>query len=338
MGLPNSRQGARKVMFLAGFLLSCMLQLVPAQFQPQLPLTPEPIDPFLGKDVKLSLRNAPRQFAQCQWFRQSRSGRVENIFTQFGQRQPEKGPGHTGRETLRDGCSLYIARLTQSDAANYTVVIQLDPDQQTGQGQQFVGRNLSESYYLQISNLMSINLNPQRPVQGQDLTLTPQNAPKQLSFCKWVIHPRGGQEKVLEYDPEDTDQQSLSQGRTTLRQDCTLHIRQLDVSDTGNYTVKIESLLNQQQQPGQGTFPREPEIGDFQVHKGQIYLDVLRQSGHDPQKGHGSQKGRASASLTYSAAVVAGTLLGSLAWADALMPIFSGLFCSLTSLRRKVIP
>lgn len=129
-----------------------MLQLVPAQFQPQLSLTPEPIEPFLGKDVKLSLRNAPRQFAQCQWFRQSRSGRVENIFTQFGQRQPEKGPGHTGRETLRDGCSLYIARLTQSDAANYTVVIQLDTDQQTGQGQQFVGRNLSESYYLQISS------------------------------------------------------------------------------------------------------------------------------------------------------------------------------------------
>uniref|UniRef100_A0A670IVD3 Immunoglobulin V-set domain-containing protein n=1 Tax=Podarcis muralis TaxID=64176 RepID=A0A670IVD3_PODMU len=85
-----------------------------------------PIEPFLGKDVKLSLRNAPRQFAQCQWFRQSRSGRVENIFTQFGQRQPEKGPGHTGRETLRDGCSLYIARLTQSDAANYTNNVSLD--------------------------------------------------------------------------------------------------------------------------------------------------------------------------------------------------------------------
>ncbi|XP_033014240.1 carcinoembryonic antigen-related cell adhesion molecule 3-like [Lacerta agilis] len=334
MGLPNSRQGAQKAMLLTGFLLSCMLQLVPAQFQPQLSLTPEPHDPLVGRDVKLSLEGAPRQFVQCQWFRQSRSGRAEQIFTHFGQsqRQPERGRGHTGRETLRDGCSLYITRLTQSDTGNYTVVMQIDQNQQTGQGQQFLGRNYSVSYYLHISSLISIILNPQRPVQGQDLTLTPQNAPKQFSFCHWLILSSRGNEKVLEYNPKDRDQQSSSQDRVTLRRDCSLQIRQLDISDTGNYTVRIESPLDQQQQPGQGTFPQEPQEGNIQVHKGQLYIDVLRQSGHDPQKG------RAPGSLTYSAAVVAGTVLGSLAWADALTPVFSGLFCSLTSRKRKVVP
>ncbi|XP_034976833.2 pregnancy-specific beta-1-glycoprotein 8 [Zootoca vivipara] len=325
MGLPNSRQGAQKVMLLAGFLLSCMLQFAPAQSQSQLSLTPEPNDPLMGKDVKLSLKGAPQQFTQCQWFRQSHSGRAENIFTHFGeqtQRPLVKGRGHTGRETLKDKCSLYISRLTQSDKGNYTVVIQ---DQQTG-------RNYSVSYYLRISNLISIILNPQRPEPGQDLTLTPQNAPREFNFCKWVIHPSSRKEKVLEYSPGGGDQQNPSQDRATLKSDCSLHIRQLDNSDTGNYTVEIESSLKQQQQPGQGTSPQEPEGGDYQIHKGQLYLDVLRQSAH------GSQKGRASASLTYSAAVVAGTLFGSLAWADALVPVFSGLFCSLTSLSRKVAP
>ncbi|XP_061452656.1 pregnancy-specific glycoprotein 22-like isoform X1 [Rhineura floridana] len=334
MGLHSSRQGSLKALLLTGFILSCVLQLVPAQRR--LSVMVEPSNPKVGQNITLTLWGSPSSFVQCQWSRETRSGGSGTIATYSPQSrdQQRQGSAYSGRETVYRNCSLHITRLTQLDTGNYTVEIEEAPVQQPDQEQDTEGKVHRASVYLQVSDYIPIQVTskPLRPSLNQEVTLTPQNVPAQFDLCRWIIQTHTNtREKVLLYIPRQTVQQSSPQERKTVREDCSLHIALLAASDTGNYTVQIEVPVNRQQEPWKEIVTQKPERRDSQVYMGHIYLKPLQQSDKEPHKG-------GSASLSYSAGVIAGALFGSLAWAGTLRSLFSELFCSFVSLRPKVLP
>ncbi|XP_061452657.1 carcinoembryonic antigen-related cell adhesion molecule 19-like isoform X2 [Rhineura floridana] len=171
---------------------------------------------------------------------------------------------------------------------------------------------------------LSVMVEPSNPKVGQNITLTLWGSPSSFVQCQWSRETRsGGSGTIATYSPQSRDQQrqgSAYSGRETVYRNCSLHITRLTQLDTGNYTVEIEEAPVQQ--------PDQEQDTEGKVHRASVYLQV---SDKEPHKG-------GSASLSYSAGVIAGALFGSLAWAGTLRSLFSELFCSFVSLRPKVLP
>lgn len=357
MGLPSISRGPLKAIMLAGVVLGCMMQLV--QAQSRFFVTKEPEHPKVGQEVTLIPRGIPGQVNLCQWFRDSTSGRSGEIlsYTPFLKQSNQKpqqdldknyqnsnGSAYTGRETLYRNCSLRIQKLTAQDTGNYTIVLETVASQSGQEGQSDV-QALEAVIYLQIeaaAQRINVNADVQFPKPGQSITLTPQVNLRQITFCQWSIQSRSGHSKpILRQIPGQQVEQVDSdyRGRTTLRDACALTLTQLRTSDTNNYTVTIRAPVQQHGQPQQPQNPQQPQRpqqpGQWdhnqeehdREYTGHVYLNIAEK--------HTGTKG-GSASLSYSAGIIAGGLFGSLAWADSLMSLFSALFGSFASWRPKL--
>ncbi|XP_053123633.1 uncharacterized protein LOC128332883 [Hemicordylus capensis] len=313
MALPTSPRGSPKALILAGFLLSCVFsQLVPAQNQIRFSVDVKPPNPSAGQDVTFSLRNIPSPLIECSWTRDSPSGRSDEILAQntSDPRRQIRGSGHTGRETLGPDCSLHIRELRKTDKGNYTVNILVQGNQNSGKGtsqQQPV--EAFQTVYLSVSSWIQIQItsNPPHPKPGHNITLIQERIPQQFDSCVWSKRSLSGtQEEIFDYHQEEEEWKqkgSSARRRVKVLQDCSLHITNAVSADTGNYTVTAEVPVTKGQ--GQGE--------DFQQYKGYLVLKIAEQAG-----GKEPQRPGNSASLSYSARVLLGVLLGSLAWAETL--------------------
>ncbi|XP_054854785.1 carcinoembryonic antigen-related cell adhesion molecule 19-like isoform X2 [Eublepharis macularius] len=119
---------------------------------------------------------------------------------------------------------------------------------------------------------ISIILEPPKPQEGQDVTLSVQGGPQQLKLCEWSRDIRkGGLETILEYNPNKSPQQrngTAFSGRETVRADCSLRITKLRQSDEGNYSVIIEGASTRQQPP------QKPDQEPDEFFEGSVYLQV----------------------------------------------------------------
>uniref|UniRef100_A0A674J4C2 Ig-like domain-containing protein n=1 Tax=Terrapene triunguis TaxID=2587831 RepID=A0A674J4C2_9SAUR len=84
-----------------------------------------------------------------------------------------------------------------------------------------------------------------RPEVGGDVSLAPQNLPQDVLVCSWYRSATTHESsRILTYYPPPAPDQipgPAHTGRETAGPGCTLHIAGLTLSDTGNYTVLIQS-------------------------------------------------------------------------------------------------
>uniref|UniRef100_A0A8C3T1V4 Ig-like domain-containing protein n=1 Tax=Chelydra serpentina TaxID=8475 RepID=A0A8C3T1V4_CHESE len=100
---------------------------------------------------------------------------------------------------------------------------------------------------------VSIVLTPPSPVVGRGVSLAPHNPPQDLVTCNWYRSATSDENsRILSYYPGPPPVQSNGSahtGRETAGPGCALTIAGLTLSDTGNYTVRIESPTS----PGLGS-------------------------------------------------------------------------------------
>uniref|UniRef100_A0A674J6X5 Ig-like domain-containing protein n=1 Tax=Terrapene triunguis TaxID=2587831 RepID=A0A674J6X5_9SAUR len=92
-----------------------------------------------------------------------------------------------------------------------------------------------------------IVLTPRSPEVGGDVSLAPQNLPQDVLVCSWYRSATTHESsRILTYYPPPAPDQipgPAHTGRETAGPGCTLHIAGLTLSDTGNYTVLIQTRL-----------------------------------------------------------------------------------------------
>ncbi|XP_065276571.1 carcinoembryonic antigen-related cell adhesion molecule 6-like [Emys orbicularis] len=92
---------------------------------------------------------------------------------------------------------------------------------------------------------VTIIITPLSPMVGGDVSLAPQNLPQDVLVCSWYRSATTHESsRILTYYPPPAPDQipgPAHTGRETAGPGCTLHIAGLTLSDTGNYTVLIQS-------------------------------------------------------------------------------------------------
>ncbi|XP_053866832.1 carcinoembryonic antigen-related cell adhesion molecule 3 [Malaclemys terrapin pileata] len=95
---------------------------------------------------------------------------------------------------------------------------------------------------------VTIVLTPPSPVVGGGVSLAPQPPPQGFTSCSWYRSATADEtSRILSYyllTPPVQINGSVHTGRETAGPGCVLNIAGLTLSDTGNYTVKIESNTN----------------------------------------------------------------------------------------------
>ncbi|XP_043391459.1 carcinoembryonic antigen-related cell adhesion molecule 16 isoform X1 [Chelonia mydas] len=245
--IPHRPGGPWTGILLAASVLGSCLQPAPAQTPVTIVLTPP--SPAVGGGVSLAPQNPPQDLVSCSWYRSATTDETSRILTYYPGPPPGQtnGSAHTGRETAGPGCALHIAGLTLNDTGNYTVQI-LSP---TGPRLATVHLPVSASVLgscLQpapAQTPVTIVLTPPSPAVGGGVSLAPQPAPQDFLLCSWYRSDNtDGSSRILNYIPGTSPVQtngSAHTGRETAGPGCALHIAGLTLSDTGNYTVQIQS-------------------------------------------------------------------------------------------------
>ncbi|XP_044291281.1 uncharacterized protein LOC123026093 [Varanus komodoensis] len=333
MSPPRSQRATQTAVLLAGFLVSCALQVVTAQ--QRFFVVPRPQHPKWGQNVTLSLQEdqVTGQIVECSWNRASRPG-SPGLSLSYSRNKPQDRLANSKdkRVTLNENCSLNIAKLRFSDSGNYSVTFQTAPERQHTPDQA-QGNTYMRFYNLSIPDprLVPVIAKPQSPKEGQEVTLTIERGPKQVFLCEWYKGTSPDTDKIFQsYTRGQKFQQNQQRGRVSVQEDCSLVLRELTTSDASSYTVRIEAPLKDEQNPTE-TDNLEHRL-NAEVYRGQVSLQVVSES----TKNNGHKSG--SASLSYSAGILTAALLGCLAWTDHLMNIFSMLSCPFTCLRSRQLP
>lgn len=108
--------------FFAGCILSCLLQLVPAQ--ENLTVVSVPEHPIQGQSILLNAKNMREAFEQCEWTHPSGN---KIIFTPDSKLTPTNAPQVV---VVHRNCSLSIKNLRSSDQGRYTVKVTFPPAKQ----------------------------------------------------------------------------------------------------------------------------------------------------------------------------------------------------------------
>ncbi|XP_044857585.1 carcinoembryonic antigen-related cell adhesion molecule 5-like isoform X2 [Mauremys mutica] len=100
---------------------------------------------------------------------------------------------------------------------------------------------------------VTIVLTPPSPVVGGGVSLAPQPTPQDFVLCYWYRSATPAvNNRILTYLPKPSQQNGPAHtGRETAGPGCVLHIAGLTLSDTGNYTVEIQTETSS----GLGTVP-----------------------------------------------------------------------------------
>ncbi|XP_032634726.1 cell adhesion molecule CEACAM21-like [Chelonoidis abingdonii] len=98
-----------------------------------------------------------------------------------------------------------------------------------------------------------VTITPASPALGGNVSLAPQNVAQNFTSCNWHRSTTADEtSRILTYFPPPNPVQHngpAHTGRETAGPGCALHIAGLTLSDTGNYTVQVQSRTS----PGLGT-------------------------------------------------------------------------------------
>ncbi|ETE59566.1 hypothetical protein L345_14701, partial [Ophiophagus hannah] len=292
----RSHSGSQTAIFLAGCILSCFLQLVPAQ--ENLTVVSVPEHPIQGQSILLNVKeNVQEAFEQCEWTQPSGVKITFRHDTKFTS-------ANTSQVVVHQNCSLTLKNMRPSDQGRYTVKITVLPvKQQEARGQViYIG-----SIYLTLCDEQQIRINvkPTSPKVGQDVLLTPQGIPGKYDFCQWNQRTKSGVSKEFQDSGQEPNKQQDQQQK--IKQGCSLHLTQLSDTDSGDYSIYVEVL------PGQNSAKEKGNREEMKCYRSQAQLKVTHER-------------NGLTSVKYSAGILAVALLGSLTWASSLslVPLLFG--------------
>ncbi|CAM4697924.1 unnamed protein product [Lepidochelys olivacea] len=255
--IPHRPGGPWTGIFLAASILGSYLQPAPAQTPTPVTIVLTPPSPAVGGGVSLAPPNPPQDFTSCSWYRSATADGNSQILTYNPGPPPVQtnGLAHTGRETAGLDCSLHIAGLMLNDTGSYTVQIQSPTSPVLTTVHLPVSASVLGSCLqpAPAQTPVTIVLTPPSPAVGGGVSLAPQNQPQDFTSCSWYRSDNtDASSRILSYFPGPPPVQtngSAHTGRETAGPGCALHIAGLRLSDTGNYTVDIQSPTS----PGLGT-------------------------------------------------------------------------------------
>ncbi|XP_058052083.1 uncharacterized protein LOC131204638 [Ahaetulla prasina] len=288
----RSQMGPQTALFLAGCILSGLLQLVAAQGN--LTVASVPKHPIQGQSIILNPMNIREGSVQCEWTQPSGNKIIFASGTKLNTANASQVV------VVHQNCSLTIKNLRSSDRGMYTVRVTVPPAKQQGtEPEVYVG-----FISLIFCDEIHITINTTSPLVGQHVTLSPRGIPDTFNFCQWKQKTQSGVEKVFQNFGEVSPNKQQNQ-QQTIKRGCTLHLNQITVADSGNYSVYVNVSSNQNS--GKGTGTRQQNT----CYQSQMQLRV-RTSG--------------SAAVKYSTGIIAGALLGSLTWTSSLslVPLLFG--------------
>ncbi|CAM5135545.1 unnamed protein product [Natator depressus] len=250
--IPHRPGGPWTGIFLAASILGSCLQPAPAQTPTPVTIILTPPSPVVGGGVSLAPQNPPQDFTSCSWYRSATADGNSQILTDNPGTPPVQtnGLAHTGRETAGLNCSLHIAGLTLNDTGSYMVQIQSPTSPVTITVHLPVSASVLGSCLqpAPAQTPVTIVLTPPSPAVGGGVSLAPQNPPQDSRTCSWYRSDNTDENsRILTYFPGPPPVQtkgSAHTGRETAGPGCALHIAGLRLSDTGSYTVQIQSPIS----------------------------------------------------------------------------------------------
>ncbi|XP_015682492.1 uncharacterized protein LOC107297644 [Protobothrops mucrosquamatus] len=293
----RSHRGSQTAFLLAGCILSCLLQLVPAEGNLTVVSIPE--YPIQEQRVLLNVQNVQKEFEQCEWTQPS--GKTI-IFT----RETKFTPANASQIVqVYENCSLSIKNLRLLDKGKYTVKITFPSTQQ----QDTKGREIYiGSIFVTFCDEKQLRIRIQPPVSfpGQNATLIAEGIQNKDVFCQWKQITQSG-EKDIQDIRQDSKKQTQQQKIIPDR--CSLHLIRLIPDYSARFSVYVNISSDQQSTREKGTGEQ------VTCYRSQTEFQV-RKSG--------------SASVKYSAGIIAGALLGSLTWTSSLslLPLLFGVLSS----------
>ncbi|XP_026571110.1 uncharacterized protein LOC113445918 [Pseudonaja textilis] len=285
----QSHSRSQTAIFLAGCILSCLLQVVSVQGNLTVASIPE--HPIQGQSILLNIEeNVQEEFEECEWTQPSGN---KIIFV----RGTKLTPVNTSQVVVvHQNCSLTIKNLRPSDQGKYTVKVTVPPTKQQGtRGSVYIG---SIFLILCDEKQIRINVRPPSPKVGQDVVLTPQGIPDNYDHCEWNQKTESGVSKQFQDSGQEPNKQQDQQ------RGCSLYLTPITQGHSGEYCVYVEVYSGQQSAKEKGN--RE----QMKCYRSRTQLKV--KSG--------------STSVKYSVGIIAGALLGSLTWASSLslVPLLFG--------------
>ncbi|XP_042295837.1 carcinoembryonic antigen-related cell adhesion molecule 5-like [Sceloporus undulatus] len=249
--LSSGRRRLWLTLLLSGHILgSCFTPMAAQNFS--IFVTVEPLFPLVGTDVTLVPGKSMENFTSCSWYRWDTC--KENQILVYQVLLPtikvEYKDAYTGRESMTQDCALHITNLSASDINYY--IIEKNNSVASERGQVFlvvVAHLLSSSCFAVThaarNTSIEIKQKPDMVAVGQDVTLYP-GGTKPILSCKWL---RGDKFKYFEIFHYLLFNSSLEYkeaytGKETIHSDCSLHIRNLSLSDSNFYAVHKKTTKN----------------------------------------------------------------------------------------------
>ncbi|XP_026537184.1 pregnancy-specific glycoprotein 22-like isoform X2 [Notechis scutatus] len=291
----QSHSRSQTAIFLAGCILSCLLQMVSAQENLTVASIPE--HPIQGQSILLDVvENIQETFEECEWTQPSGNKIIFARGTKFT-------PVNTSQVVVvHQNCSLTIKNLRPSDQGRYTVKVTVPPTKQQTRDSIYIG---SIFLILCDEKQIRIKVQPPSPKAGQDVVMTPQGIPDTYDHCEWNQKTESGVSKEFQDSGQESNKQENQQ--QMIQQGCSLHLTQITQAHSGEYSVYVEVFSGQHSAKEKGN--RE----EMKCYRSQTQLKVVSVSG--------------STSVKYSVGIIAGALLGSLTWASSLslVPLLFGM-------------
>ncbi|XP_013920345.1 PREDICTED: uncharacterized protein LOC106547644 [Thamnophis sirtalis] len=268
-----------------------MSQQVPPQ--ENLTVVSVPEEAILGKNIILNVQNIRDGFERCEWTPPF-GPKID-----FDPNSKVVDASQVG--VVHRNCSLSITNLRSEHRGKYTIKVSVPSANQQGtRGPDvYIG-----SIFLTFCEQIRINVEPQNPRVGQNVKMTPVGLPDRRDYCEWEQKTQNGIKK-FEDSEEEPDKQKNQQPQVTPK-DCSFHMTQLTLAHSGTYSVYSEVYLDQ----NSGKEGRRTK-DQMKCYRGQTQLKV-QVSG--------------SASVKYSAGIIAAALLGSLTWTTSSLSLLPLLF------------
>ncbi|KAK9394397.1 hypothetical protein NXF25_014925 [Crotalus adamanteus] len=232
----RSHRGSQPAFLLAGCILSCLLQLVPAEGNLTVVSIPE--YPIQDQRVLLNIQNVRKEFQQCEWTQPS--GKTI-IFS----RETKLTPANASQIVqVYENCSLSIKNLRLLDKGKYTVkMIFPSTQQQDTKGQEIYTGSIFVTFC--DEKQLRIRIQPPKSLPGQNATLIAEGIQNKDIFCQWKQITLSGEKDIQ--DIRQDSKKPQTQQQKIIPDGCSLHLIRLIPDYSANYSVYVDNIPSDQQ-------------------------------------------------------------------------------------------
>ncbi|XP_053123614.1 carcinoembryonic antigen-related cell adhesion molecule 5-like [Hemicordylus capensis] len=205
----------------------------------EIPVTWEPAKPEVGGTITLQPKANLKHIYCCKWYRgEASTKKVYKILEYYPETKiTVQSSAYSDREAIEGACVLVITDLILRDSGEYIVKLE-KPGRLKGLG--FAKIKVSGT---RSDTDFHIACQPSKPSLGDTVTLRPRVSLGGITYCKWYQGPNQEDNNMIalyELETHDKITRKAVYDRGSIEKRCILVIRDLELSDSGEYTMEIK--------------------------------------------------------------------------------------------------